>query len=127
MAILRHVLIVDDEEDILDLLADAFPPEHFVIHTANKASDAFQCILDNFIDVLITDIRMEYDNGGIELLNQIGSLPANDRPIIFVITGEEDLTPEESKEYKVHRYLKKPFKIEELTAEIKTLTAKNKY
>ncbi len=124
MTIKRQILIVDDEEDVVEMLSSAFESQKFTIHTAPNANKAFDCIINNFIDILITDIRMEYDNGGIELLNQIGALPQDDRPIIFIISGEDDLTPDESKQYKVQRYLKKPFKVEELVSEILALTIK---
>lgn len=119
----KQIAIVDDDEGILDFLFDALDQSKYEVVTFNNAGKAYEHILDNFIDVLITDIRMEFHNGGKELIENINELPPNDRPVVFVISGETDLSFEDAKRLGVHRYYLKPFSLTEFMHDLEEALA----
>jgi two-component system, cell cycle response regulator CpdR len=57
MAHQPSILLVDDDPEILAILADALA-EHFHLFVAANASDAIQIIADEPVDLLVTDLIM---------------------------------------------------------------------
>ncbi len=114
----RVILIVDDEEDIQELLEIPFLGSNHITLKASSGDEAFGFIVNEFVDVVITDIQMP-SGTGTELINKINELPFNDRPIVFVITGEDDLSIEDAKELGVSKYYRKPFSIKEIVNDVK--------
>ncbi len=114
----RSVLIVDDEPEIIEIINHSLSKEDVFLKSANNANSAFEIIMNDFIDILVTDIRMEIGNGGLELLEKIQTLPPNDRPVTIVVTGASDLTDEDINNFNVKDVLRKPFTPEELTDSI---------
>jgi signal transduction histidine kinase len=53
----RHLLIIDDEEEILKALKRQFR-RNYVVHTANSAEEGFKVMTENPIQVIISDQRM---------------------------------------------------------------------
>ena len=58
-----HVLLVDDDEDTLDLLAAALAQRSAQVTTASSAAAAFESIKNCRPDVLISDIAMPGEDG----------------------------------------------------------------
>ncbi len=103
-----HILIVDDEPSIRNLLADYFQSLNYRISTAEQAEPALEMINnDSKIDLLITDIDLP-GMSGIDLLRMTRELKP-DIPVV-IITGLKTL------EYAIsaikngaHDYITKPF------------------
>ena len=55
---MAHILIVDDESDVVDMLADELESEKFVASKASNGIEAVLRVLDGGIDVVLMDIRM---------------------------------------------------------------------
>ena len=121
----KIVLIVDDEEDIKGVMAQALKKKGLDVRLASDGNQAFQIILDEFIDVVISDIRMPHGEGR-ELLRTIKSLPVDDRPLIFVMSGYEVFSPEEIKKYGVAEFISKPFDMKALADKIEMRLKKKK-
>jgi DNA-binding NtrC family response regulator len=121
----RIVLIVDDEEDIKGVVAQALRKKGLDVRLASDGNQAFQIILDEFIDVVISDIRMPHGEGR-ELLRTIKSLPVDDRPLIFVMSGYEVFSPEEIKKYGITEFISKPFDMKSLADKIEMRLKKKK-
>ena len=64
-----HVLIVDDEKDIREVLIMAIRELGHEVHEASSAEDAIACMRKRTPDLLITDIAME-GLSGLELLSK---------------------------------------------------------
>ena len=118
MSLKRTVLIVDDEDDVLDSLAASLSVLNCEILTVDNVNSAYEIIIDKFIDLVVTDIRMP-GGTGFDLLRKIKQLPPDDRPVAIVISGTDDFTKEKQKEFNVTKYLQKPFNLDYFAAKIK--------
>ena len=53
-----RILIVDDEEDLLEMVAESFEEEGCLVSTANNGEDALNIFLEKDIQVVIADESM---------------------------------------------------------------------
>ena len=65
-----HLLLVDDDANLLKLLTIRLKAEGYVLVTAASAEEALQVLRNNRVDLVITDLRMEGADG-LELFSQI--------------------------------------------------------
>ena len=65
-----HLLLVDDDANLLKLLAIRLEAEGFAVVTAASAEEALQVLRNDRVDLVITDLRMEGADG-LELFTQI--------------------------------------------------------
>jgi DNA-binding NtrC family response regulator len=61
---MAHVLIVDDERAITDMLRLIFQMEHWTVEVANNVLDAQRLLAAEVFDLVVTDMRMETDAAG---------------------------------------------------------------
>lgn len=103
----QKILIVDDEHDILDALADTFMGD-YEVHKASSAAEAMTILKDNAIDLILTDQRMPGMTGS-ELLESIEKEYPNMGKIL--LTGYSDITATVDAINKggIDRYLTKPW------------------
>ena len=64
----KHLLFVDDEEEILYILQDLFSSDEYKLHIATRGEDALQILENNYIDLIFSDLKLP-DINGWELLN----------------------------------------------------------
>jgi signal transduction histidine kinase len=83
----RAILIVDDEPDILEVLASAFVREGYFIATATDGQEGIRALDAGHYDLVITDLRMPVQDGR-ALLRAIAARPADQRPAVIVLTGD---------------------------------------
>jgi two-component system, OmpR family, torCAD operon response regulator TorR len=102
-----RVLIVDDEALLARMLSNAFAEEGFESVTAASAEDAATVInTQDPFDLLLLDIRLP-GKSGIELLQELGDLPAT--RIVLMTAYDTDETYQQSIVLGADLYLKKPF------------------
>ncbi|MFW7381005.1 MAG: response regulator [Oligoflexus sp.] len=106
------ILIVDDEVDICEMMSFTFANQGFETFTAHDAAEAFQLVIQEDPDLVISDIRMP-KGGGMKLLADIKKHNAN-RPKVFLITGYSDNTKEEALSAGAEDVLAKPIKLQDL-------------
>lgn len=112
------IMIVDDEPDICEMLADEFEMSGFKILTANGGNEAFDKLKENKgVNVIISDVRMPNGDGA-SLLDSVNTLPKEDRPIFFFITGQADITKSQAIEKGAKDFFSKPFNLMELVEEV---------
>lgn len=85
------VLVVDDDENILSAFRDFLKKERCTMIPATSAEDAAVKLQEQYVDLLVTDIRLKRQSG-ITFLMEARRL-RRDLPII-VITGYPDLVSE---------------------------------
>lgn len=87
-----HILIVDDEPPILNLLKDVvlMSCEGARVETAGSGREAFECLCRAEYDVVLSDIQME-GMSGVDLVRETRSLKPS--PTIVLMTGDPDLLP----------------------------------
>lgn len=109
----RHILLIDDEPDILQILEMILENKTTQISIANNAEKGFQIVKNNpSIDLVISDIRMPGRYDGIELFEilkrEFPMLP------VILMTGESTLSREKALKKGVAGYLEKPIDFDRL-------------
>jgi CheY-like chemotaxis protein len=113
----RTILVVDDEQDVQEVIGELFINYGDIVLYASNSKEAFDVLLNNFVDVVISDMIMP-GGSGTDLISNIGTLPLDDRPILYLISGMTDLKEEKLKDVKVERFYTKPFSVENLVIDV---------
>lgn len=113
---MSHILIVDDEQDIAELISDVLKEEGFKTTIKNDGYSAIEAIKNNKYDLILLDIMMP-NISGIETCNKIRETVSC--PIIFVSAKNQLVDKIVGFEIGADDYITKPFVIEELVARVK--------
>jgi DNA-binding NtrC family response regulator len=106
------ILVVDDEEDFRELLAEIITRLHFQVFTAADGLAALELIKKNEIDIALIDFLMPRMNG-LDLLRQIKKLN-QDIAVIF-ITGHGSIeSAVNAMKEGAYDYITKPIQFQEL-------------
>lgn len=81
MADEKHILFVDDDRWVLESVTELLRCEGYTVHPYSSGMEAFNWLLNNGVDLVLTDIKMPVLNG-IELLKKIRSVD-RDTPVIL--------------------------------------------
>ena len=120
----NHILIVDDDDKIRNLLKDYLTENHYIISTAEDAKQAKERLKIIKFDIIILDVMMPGQDG-YELTKEIKK--DNKVPIILLTAKGEVENRIKGLELGADDYLGKPFEPKELLLRIKNiLTKKNK-
>lgn len=116
----KTVLVVDDDPDIVDIIAICLKDNHIVPEKAYNGQEALERVKSKTVDLILLDINMPGMNG-FEVIKHLKDDKATcDIPIV-VLTGT--YISEEDKKHGltlgVAKYLTKPFSGEDLVKEIK--------
>ena len=118
-----HILIVDDDDRIRELVKQYLNDYDFLVTTANNAEDAKQKINIIKFDLIVLDIMMP-GQSGLEFTNEnkkkIGT------PIILLTAKGEATDRIEGLEIGADDYLAKPFEPKELILRIRNILEKTK-
>ena len=113
-----HVLIVDDERDILDPLASYLSKNGFRVSKARDAAAAREIIAAHAIDIALIDIMMPGEDG----LSLTGFIRATAKtPVILLTAKAEETDRIVGLELGADDYVTKPFSPRELVARIKAV------
>jgi response regulator RpfG family c-di-GMP phosphodiesterase len=107
-----HILIVDDENSIRELLQEYLSLEGYKVDTAKDGNDAYEYLKKSYYDIVLTDLEMPGMNG-IELLKKANTQGLNHKFIILTGFGTVETAIMALKLGAVD-YILKPFKLEEL-------------
>ncbi|PIK14843.1 MAG: hypothetical protein CES88_10940 [Halobacteriovorax sp. JY17] len=115
---MKSILIVDDEVQICEMMADLLESRGYSIQMAHSGNEGVKLFQQSSFDLIVSDVRMP-DGDGFELARQIGEIDENFKKIIFV-TGYLDVetTPIPGN---VKKYFKKPVRFKELISFIEEL------
>jgi len=115
----EHILIVDDEEMIRDLLTSALLQDNYVCHQAANVDEAFVILGNQQIDLVISDIMMP-GRSGVELLRDLKKVDPD--IAVLMITGLSDMnTAMECVHLGADDYITKPFGISRVVLTVKNL------
>ena len=118
----NHILIVDDDNRIRDLLRDYLSENNYVISTAENADQAKEKLHYFKFDIIILDVMMPGQNG-YELTKEIKK--DIHVPIILLTAKGEVENRIKGLELGADDYIGKPFEPKELLLRIKNLINKN--
>jgi two-component system, OmpR family, phosphate regulon response regulator OmpR len=118
-----HILVVDDDDGIRELVKQFLNENNFLITTANSAEDANKKIALIKFDLIILDIMMPGKTG---LEFTIENKDKINTPIILLTAKGEPSERIEGLEVGADDYLAKPFEPKELVLRIKNILNKTK-
>ncbi len=114
----KHILVVDDDERIRELLKEFLENENYYVSTAKDSADAKQKLSLIKFDLIVLDIMMP-GQSGLELTKEIKQ--KNDQPIILLTAMGETSDRISGLETGADDYLPKPFEPKELLLRIKSI------
>ncbi len=113
-----HILVVDDDPHILDVICFALNKEGMRTLTAQNGREALRLVSENTLSLIVLDIGMpELD--GLEVCKQIRK--ASELPILFLSSRDEEVDRIIGLEIGGDDYVTKPFSPRELVARIKAI------
>jgi len=109
---MKHILVVDDDRESCELLREIFSVEGWSVETALNPAQAMSVAGKEKIDLVVSDINLESDQSGLDLLKDL----RNRCPVILVTGfGTLDSAVEAAREG-AWDFISKPFKVEEVVA-----------
>ena len=118
-----HILVVDDDRGIRELVKEYLDQNNFITSTAKNAEDAEEKIKMIKFDLIILDIMMP-GKSGLDFLKENKHIL--DTPIILLTAKGEAVERIEGLEVGADDYLPKPFEPKELVLRIKNILNKTK-
>ena len=116
-----HILVVDDDDRIRELVKEYLEENNFVVTTAKDAFDAKKKLEIIKFDILVLDIMMPGESG-LSLTKEVKK--NNPTPIILLTAKGETKDRIEGLELGADDYLGKPFEPKELLLRIKNILNK---
>lgn len=111
-----NVLIVDDERDFADALAERMKKRNFHVDIAEDGPSAINCVSNNNYDAIVLDLVLP-GMDGIETLKQIVSINPDSQVILLTGRGTIEKGVEAIKSG-AFEFLEKPVKLENLLDKI---------
>ncbi len=109
---MKHILVVDDDQDSCELLREIFSAEGWRVDTALNPAQALRVAEREKIDLVVSDVNLESDQSGLDLLKDLRA----QCPVILVTGfGTLDAAVEAAREG-AWDFISKPFKVEEVVA-----------
>ena len=118
-----HILIVDDDDRIRELVKQYLNDNDYLVTTANSAEDAKEKVNILKFDIIVLDIMMP-GKSGLEFTNE--NKKKINTPIILLTAKGETSDRIEGLETGADDYLTKPFEPRELVLRIKNILQKTK-
>lgn len=121
------VLVVEDNEQLREFIEENLG-EYYVVKTASNGVVAVSVLENELVDIIVSDIMMP-DMDGIELCRVVRGTPEFSHIPIIILSAKTDIdTKVEGLNIGANAYLEKPFSIEQLKAQIKSiLDTRNKF
>jgi len=110
------ILVVDDEPDLLEIMAEWFHREGCTVLVAENGAQALSLAQDHHLDVVVSDIPMPVMDGA-TMLQKVKSTCAYLPSVIF-ITGFYDIAPREAYELGAEAIMSKPIERADLVSAV---------
>lgn len=113
----EHILIVDDERELADLIEVYLSNDGYVVHKFYNGTDALRCLEDTPIDLAVLDVMLP-DTDGFTLCRKIREKFYF--PVIMLTARVEDADKIRGLTLGADDYITKPFNPLELVARVRT-------
>lgn len=115
----RRLLLVDDDQAVLVTLKAVLELNHFDVDTAISGAEARKKLRTNEYEMVLTDVSMETDDAGLEVLREARA--QSYRPVTAILTAYP-LQDAWRKDF-VESFLIKPIATRQLVQQIENLLA----
>lgn len=118
----KRILLVDDDANVLAVISDLLKSTGYAVYEASDAQEATRVVKEEFIDLVLIDLRMP-GTDGIDLMLSLKKMKPHLRVIIY--SGYPSMnTAIDALKKGADDYIPKPFKLGELSTKIKELLGK---
>lgn len=100
-----NTLIIDDDRDTLELMDSFFPKTQFATYLEANLAGAYKVIERVHPDLILSDVVLGGESG-FEVIEYLKG--ARLSPVLFMITGYDDVKGEDAYERDAHMFLRKP-------------------
>ena len=114
----QHILVVDDEAAIRDLLAEYFRALDYHVTTASNAGEALRLADETALNLVILDLRLA-DGNGLAVLDKIRTAHPNLPVIMLTGMGFEDALMQEALRKKATSYASKTLPLSQLLIKVR--------
>lgn len=115
---MAHVLVVDDDANICEVLREALSTFGHFVTVAHNGREGLQKLMEDVYQLVLLDLRMPVMNG-FEMLQSVRETLRSDVPVL-VLTAYASLDSLfQCTELGISGYLPKPFHLEELEAKVR--------
>jgi two-component system, OmpR family, response regulator len=116
---MRHVLVVDDDPSVRDVIGSYLEGENFQVSTVSDGRGMARVLADKPVDLIILDLKLANEDG-LDLMRGVGG--QSDAPVILVTGHRRDETDRVvGLELGADDYLLKPFGMRELVARVRAI------
>ncbi len=116
-AILKTILLVDDEANVLSALKRLLRKDGYQIFSTTSAAEAFEILASNKVGVIVSDQRMPEMNGT-EFLSQVKELYPNTMRMVLSGYTELQSVTDAINKGAIYKFLTKPWDDDQLRANI---------
>ena len=115
-----HILVVDDEQDLCEILKFNLETEGYAVDTANSAEEALAMGADSY-DLLLLDVMMG-GMSGFAMAKQLKSNPMTSNiPIIFLTAKDTENDTVTGFNLGADDYISKPFSLREVMVRVRAV------
>lgn len=115
MNLMKKILVVDDDKASCELLSEILMAQNWSCETANSPEKALILSNQHKFDLVISDINLESDLSGLDLLKRL-----REKSPVILVTGFGSLeTAVEATREGAWDFISKPFKVNEIVATAK--------
>ncbi|OHE78232.1 MAG: hypothetical protein A3G75_06915 [Verrucomicrobia bacterium RIFCSPLOWO2_12_FULL_64_8] len=116
----KHILIVDDEEGVRAVLAEALAIGEYRVTAVASAAEAQRAVKADPPDLIISDLQLE-DGDGLELIDRLKELAPKARVILLTGVLFDPTVVETTLSKKVSCYIEKTSPLKQILGEIQRL------
>ena len=116
----KHILIVDDEADIRDLLGEFLTKSGFRVTATGSAAEALSIVRTDAPDLIISDLQLE-DADGLEMIAQLKAALPNTPVMLLTGVLFEPQVVRDSISKLVSSYLEKTVPLKRILQEVRRL------
>jgi two-component system phosphate regulon response regulator PhoB len=121
MAIAKHILVVDDERDLVELLLYNLKRAGFEVSTAFNGRQALDCIFNRVPDLILLDVMLP-ELSGTEVASRVRGNPQTASvPIIMLTAKGEEVDQIVGLTVGADDYIPKPFSMKVLIARVEAV------
>ena len=117
----KHILVIEDEEDVIELLRYNLTREGFGVATATRGETGLQAVLQKRPDLILLDLMLPGMNG-LEVCRQLKKDPKTAGiPIIMVTAKSEESDVVAGLQVGADDYVTKPFSVKVLVSRVRVV------
>ena len=116
----KHILSIDDEAPILDLLKEFLGSQGYRVTIASTAIEARRAVESDRPDLVISDLQLE-ETDGLHLIEQLRTMIPNTPVILLTGVLFDNQVVEENLKWKISAYVSKTAPLQVLLQEVRRL------